>query len=309
MSKGRKLEAARAMAGPDPACGDCGRRESFIAVKHLIHHLAPGVLLCGACVMQLKAHGVMHTAEAKAKLVGVSALISRRRTEDVPCENCAVPESSQLTRQHIYNAEVGQVFCSACDSYRRMFGRDRDPSHETSRQAFQNMDKQREEGMPVHCEQCNGAETPGALHHYNHNTGKVLCKACDLYHRKHGKDRDVSKEIRRQGMVDVKQKRKGGVPMNCDQCNTAETPGTSHIFNAKSNKLLCIACDNYHRRTGQDRDPATEARRQALADIKKKRADGVPIYCDECSKTETPADTGRKRFACSGATNRLLCMT
>ncbi|KFZ03264.1 hypothetical protein V501_09399 [Pseudogymnoascus sp. VKM F-4519 (FW-2642)] len=35
----------------------------------------------------------------------------------------------------------------------------------------------------------------------------------------------------------------------------------------------------------------------------------VPIYRDECSKAETPADTGRKRFACSGATNRLLCMT
>ncbi|OBT51123.1 hypothetical protein VE04_08809 [Pseudogymnoascus sp. 24MN13] len=130
MSKGQKLEAARAKAGPDPACGDCGRKESFIAVKHLVHHLAPGVLLCGACVMQLKAHGVMHTAEEKAKLVGVSALISRRRTEEVLCDNCAVPESFQLTRQHIYNAEVGQVLCSACDSYRRMFGRDRDPAYE-----------------------------------------------------------------------------------------------------------------------------------------------------------------------------------
>ncbi|OBT77369.1 hypothetical protein VF21_03398 [Pseudogymnoascus sp. 05NY08] len=79
MSYGQKLEAARAKAGPDPACGDCGRKESFFAVKHLMHHLAPGVLLCGACVMQLKAHGVMHTAEDKAKLIGVSGLISRRK--------------------------------------------------------------------------------------------------------------------------------------------------------------------------------------------------------------------------------------
>ncbi|KFX85936.1 hypothetical protein V490_09314 [Pseudogymnoascus sp. VKM F-3557] len=108
MSEGQKLEAARAKAGPNPPCGDCGRREDFFPVKHLTHHLAPGVLLCGACIMQLKTHGVMHTPEEKAKLVGVSALISRRRTEEVHCDNCAVPESSQLTWQHTYNAEVGQ---------------------------------------------------------------------------------------------------------------------------------------------------------------------------------------------------------
>ena len=40
MSDGQKLEAARAKAGPEPACGDCGRKESFFAVKHLMHHLA-----------------------------------------------------------------------------------------------------------------------------------------------------------------------------------------------------------------------------------------------------------------------------
>ena len=116
-----------------------------------MHHLALGVLLRSACVMQLKTHGVMHTAKEKAKLVGVFALISKRKTEDVLCDNCAVPESSQLTRRHIYNAEDGQVLCSACDNYRRMFGRDRDPSRKTGRQAFQNMNKQREDGIPVHC--------------------------------------------------------------------------------------------------------------------------------------------------------------
>lgn len=141
MSEGQKLEAPQAKAGPNAPCGDCGRRENFFVVKHFMHHLAPGVLLCGACIMQLKAHGVMHTAEEKAKLVGVSALISRRRAEEVLCDNCAVPESSQLTRQHIYNAETSKVLCSACDSYRRMFGRDRDPSRETGRQVFQDMKK------------------------------------------------------------------------------------------------------------------------------------------------------------------------
>ncbi|KFZ01927.1 hypothetical protein V500_00565 [Pseudogymnoascus sp. VKM F-4518 (FW-2643)] len=223
MSEGQKLEAARAKAGPNAPCGDCGRREYFFAVKHLMHHLAPGVLLCGACVMQLKAHGVMHTAEQKAKLVGVSALISKRRTEDVLCDNCAVPESSQNTRQHIYNAEVGQVLCSACDSYHRMFGKDRDPSHETKRQAFMERGKQREEGIPVHCQQCSAAETPDNLHHYNAITSKVLCKACNLYHRKHGKDRNVSKEIRRQVMLEIKKKREDGIPLYCDECRKTET--------------------------------------------------------------------------------------
>jgi hypothetical protein len=118
MSEGQKLDAARAKAGPNPPCGDCRRREDFFPVKHLMYHLAPGVLLCGACIMQLKTHGVMHTPEEKAKLVGVSASISRRRTEEVLCDNCAVPESSHLTRQHFYNTETGQVLCSACDSYR-----------------------------------------------------------------------------------------------------------------------------------------------------------------------------------------------
>ncbi|OBT90597.1 hypothetical protein VE02_01013 [Pseudogymnoascus sp. 03VT05] len=78
MSDGQKLEAARAKAGPDPACGDCGRKESFFAVKHLMHHLAPGVLLCGACVMQLKAHGVTHTAEEKANSGRVGGCIGWR---------------------------------------------------------------------------------------------------------------------------------------------------------------------------------------------------------------------------------------
>ncbi|KFY49934.1 hypothetical protein V496_09697 [Pseudogymnoascus sp. VKM F-4515 (FW-2607)] len=309
VSKGKKLAVIRLKAGPDPECGDCGRKESFLNVKHLVHNLAPGVLLCSACVMQLKTHGLMHTAEERAKLVGVSNLVAMRKIEDILCENCAVSESSQLTRQHIYNAEVGKVLCSACDGYRRMFGRDRDLSFETKRQAFQGTKKQREDGMSVNCQQCNAAETPETSHHYNAITGKVLCKACDLYHRKHGEDRDVSKEIRRQGMIEVKRKREEGVPMNCDQCNTAEPPGISHIYNAERKQVLCVACDNYRRKNGQDRDISKEVRRQALNDIKKRRADGIPLYCDECSKAETPAATGKRRFTCSGANNRLLCMT
>lgn len=94
MSNRQKLDAAQAKAGLDPACGDCRRKESLFAVKHLMHNLALGELLCSACIMQLKAYRVMHTADEKAKLVGVSALISRQRTEDVLCNNCAVPEIS-----------------------------------------------------------------------------------------------------------------------------------------------------------------------------------------------------------------------
>lgn len=208
-------------------------------------------------------------------------MISKRRTEYVLCDSCAVPESLQATRQHIYNAEVGQVLCSACDSYRRMFSRDRDPANETGRQAFQDMKKQREDGIPVHCEQCNAAEIPETCHHYNAITVKVLCKACDLYYPKHGKDRDVSKEILRQGMVDIKKRREEGVPMNCDQCNTAEPPAISHIFNAESNKVLCRACDNYRRKHGKNRDVSKEARRQAINDIEidlpyRPRASGPP---------------------------------
>lgn len=216
MSEGQKLEAARAKAGPNAPCGDCGRREYSFANRHLMHHLAPGLLLCGACVIQLKTHGVMHTAEERAKLVGVSTLVFERKTEEILCDNCAVSESSQLTRQHIYNAEIGKVLCSACDSYRRMFSNDRDPSLEIGRQALQDMKRQRESGTLVACQQCNATETLEANHHYNTITGKVLCKACDLYHRKYGKGRDVSKEIRRQGMIDVKKRRKEGIIIHCD---------------------------------------------------------------------------------------------
>ncbi|KFY88690.1 hypothetical protein V498_06693 [Pseudogymnoascus sp. VKM F-4517 (FW-2822)] len=264
MSEGQKLEAARVKAGPNALCGDCGRREYSFADRHPMHHLAPGLLLCGACVMQLKTHGVMHTAEERAKLVGVSALVFKRRTEKILCDNCAVSESSQLTRQHIYNAEVGRVLCSACDSYRRMFSNDRDPSLEIGRQAFQDMKKQREGGTPVTCQQCNATETLKANHHYNTITGNVLCKACDLYHRKHGKYRDLSKKIRRQGIIDVKRRRKEGILIHCDQCNTAEPPGVTHNYNAKLDKVLCNACDSYNRRHGQDRDVSKETRRLAV---------------------------------------------
>ena len=163
--------------------------------------------------------------------------------------------------------------------------------------------------MVSRCIASSAAETPETLHHYNHNTGKVLCKACDLYHRRHGKDRGVSTELRRQGMINAKKSRKEGVLLNCEQCNTVEPPVKSHIFNSESQKVLCVACDNYRRKSGKDRDMSKEVRRLALIDIKKKRTDGIPLYCDECSKVETLADTGRERFLCSGATNRLLCMT
>jgi hypothetical protein len=101
----------------------------------------------------------------------------------------------------------------------------------------------------------------------------------------------------------MRKRRETGASVHCEQFEAVEPPGVSHIFNAESQKVLCVACDNYRRKNGE------EARRLAQIDIKKKRADGIPLYYDECGKVETPAYTGRKRFSCSGATNRLLCMT
>lgn len=125
-----------------------------------------------------------------------------------------------------------------------MLDRDRDPSFETCRQTYQDMKKRREKGILVCWEQCNAAETPEAPHHYNHNTSKVLCKACDLYYRKHDKERDASKETRRQIMLDVKQKREDGIPLCCEECHETETVAdieTKHFSCVGSNdRFLCI---------------------------------------------------------------------
>lgn len=80
----------------------------------------------------------------------------------------------------------------------------------------------------------------------------------------------MSKEARRQGMLNVKKRREEGVPMNCDQCNTAEPPGISYSYNAKCSKVLCSACDCYRRKHGQDRDLSKEVHHQTMLEIKKK---------------------------------------
>lgn len=45
-----------------------------------------------------------------------------------------------------------------------------------------------------------------------------------------------------------------------------------------------------------------------MINIKKKRTDGIPLYCNECGKTETPKDVKKNRFSYVRADNRFLCI-
>ncbi|KFY97410.1 hypothetical protein V500_02084 [Pseudogymnoascus sp. VKM F-4518 (FW-2643)] len=190
VSRQQALKTIRRNAGPDPKCGDCGRRESELSIcikKFGCNRLLPGVLLCHGCDAHLS-HKRLRTPDEKIALVVITGLVARRKIEPISCDNCSVLESSTSVKRHdrhSYVPALGKVLCNACHFYFSRTGRHRDMALAETNHFARNVNEKRDEGIPIHCTMCSATEPSGDRSQRFRNpkgTDSLYCRKC--YYRR-----------------------------------------------------------------------------------------------------------------------------
>ncbi|KFY04002.1 hypothetical protein O988_01071 [Pseudogymnoascus sp. VKM F-3808] len=315
MSSGQKLsanqDAARALAGPNPKCGDCAREESGLVHRLHVHRLYPTVLLCYSCWQHCQAKGMRRTLENAKKALGRAEMSSKRKDGTLICGNCSVPDNSMSRQQqlsrHSYLAPAGMVLCIACHAYYRREGRHRDPALEAHLRFTTGINTRRASGEDINCSTCGKLELSGPGNRKFHcSDSRVLCGAC--YSASRSKTPEERRQPLRAASKDLMAKRKEG-DVICENCFTKEPADIKtkcrYMHNAATGKVLCTACVTYYNNHGEHRDPSREILRQAREKLRAKRATGTDIHCTNCTKVE---DQGKPKFVCIDA-DMVLCRT
>ncbi|KFY93430.1 hypothetical protein V498_04444 [Pseudogymnoascus sp. VKM F-4517 (FW-2822)] len=307
MSMKQKQAAIRAMAGPDPRCGDCTRSESMFDENHYTHRTVPGILFCAICWLRIQKIGRRRTPEEATKSLKRIALMTRRKNgETITCENCSVSDNVMTGRRkpHYHYMETDQVLCEPCTKYHRAHGRHRDPNSESNRDFRKGIREKRMRGIKLYCAECDKLEVTDKRKFYCKNS-TLLCQTC----YRASKDRGVLWKN-----ASTAKWRKGREVVKCENCSVVESLGVGqrprHTYVTMSrgipvNKLLCRSCSLYFDRNGTHRDPTAELLRDFKTAIKDKRGKGVPLYCTGCNKVEGGS---KRNFTCADV-DTLLCGT
>lgn len=199
VSRARTLKIIRRNVGPDPKCGDCGRRESEFSAgtkKFGCSRLLPGVLLCHGCDAHLSKKSRMRTPDERVALVGIMGLVARRKTGPISCDSCSSIESSSGKRhdRHSYVPAQGKVLCNACHYYLTRTGRYPDTALTETRQLARAANEKRAKGIPINCTQCNATEPPGDKSQRFRNPRGTDCLYCRKCYSRRGYEIKKSKD-------------------------------------------------------------------------------------------------------------------
>ncbi|KAL5354508.1 hypothetical protein ACLOAV_000597 [Pseudogymnoascus australis] len=307
MSMKQKQAAIRAMAGPDPRCGDCTRPESMFDENHYTHRTVPGILFCAICWLRIQKIGRRRAPEEATKSLKRIALMTRRKNgETITCENCSVSDNVMTGRRkpHYHYMKTDQVLCEPCTKYHRAHGQHRDPNSESNRDFRKGIREKRMRGIKLYCAECDKLEVTDKRKFYCKNS-TLLCQTC----YRASKDRGVLWKN-----ASTAKWRKGREVVKCENCSVVESLGVGqrprHTYVTMSrgisvNKLLCRSCSLYFDRNGKHRDPTAELLRDFKTAIKDKRGKGVPLHCTGCNKVEGGS---KRNFTCADV-DTLLCGT
>ncbi|KAH7371380.1 hypothetical protein BKA66DRAFT_444092 [Pyrenochaeta sp. MPI-SDFR-AT-0127] len=147
-----------------------------------------GGYLCRRCESYRERHGVLPDSVTLAKLVSkysteITKSQLRQTGQPVVCSNCgdvegpdgAVNSANGGGTRHI--ASNGKIRCSACDTYLRMFGKERDIGVARQKAARDQAKADREAGRPVRCKHCATAERAGKRPHISSKQGGMSFRA------------------------------------------------------------------------------------------------------------------------------------